>query len=116
METPNKMIGGIAGSMTGGGGNSGTSNPGRIDIARMLGQDTTGLAVQPQQITNVPPAASSLINPFSPQAQQNAQGMYGGMEQRQQSVGAPCLFKDQTGDGKITQADVIKARTKGYKK
>ena len=69
-----------------------------------------------QQMTNVPPAASSLINPFSPEAQQNAQGMYGGMRQRQQSVGAPCLFKDQTGDGKITQADVIKARTKGYKK
>ena len=116
METPNKMIGGIAGAMTGGGGNSGTSNPGRIDIARMLGQDTTGLAVQPQQITNVPPAASSLINPFSPEAQQNAQGMYGGIGQRQQSVGAPFMFADQTGDGKITQADVIKARTKGYKK
>ena len=25
-------------------------------------------------------------------------------------------FEDQTGDGKITQADVIKARTEGYKK
>jgi len=152
MKSPIKFLGGIAGAMTGGGGNSGTSNPGRIDIARALGQDyksenfnhnrqlpgaidhttgmvnpqpnssgmggqdTTGLAVQPQQTTNVPPAASSLINPFSPEAQQNAQGMYGGMGQRQQSVGAPFMFADQNGDREITQADVIKARTKGYKK
>ena len=28
---------------------------------------------------------------------------------------APVFFTDQTGDGKITQADVIKARTEGYK-
>ena len=109
MKSPNKMIGGIAGSMAGALG--GVTNLGA------QAQQTGALAASPpQQMTNVPPAASSLINPFSPQAQQNAQGMYGGMEQRQQSVGAPCLFKDQTGDGKITQADVIKARTKGYKK
>ena len=28
---------------------------------------------------------------------------------------APVFMKDQTGDGKITQADVIKARIEGYK-
>jgi hypothetical protein len=49
--------------------------------------------------------------------------MFGDVEQRQRSlqnqagiVQAPLYFKDQTGDGKITQADVIKARTEGYKK
>ena len=71
-------------------------------------------AVQP--MTNIPPAGSSLVNPFPPQAQANAQGIYGGVDQRQNSVGAPLMFNDQTGDGKITQADVIKARTEGYKK
>ena len=39
MKSPIKFLGGIAGAMTGGGGNSGTSNPGRMDIARALGQD-----------------------------------------------------------------------------
>ena len=105
MKSPNKMIGGIAGSMAGGGGNSGGANPGRIDIARMLGQDTTGLAVQPQQMTNVPPDASSLINPFSPQAQQNAQGIYGGVAQRQNSVGATPMFQtNQLGNTQDEQA------------
>jgi hypothetical protein len=109
MKSPNKMIGGIAGSMAGALG--GATNLGA------QAQQTGALAASPpQQMTNVPPAASSLINPFSPEAQQNAQGMYGGMGQRQQSVGAPFMFADQNGDGEITQADVIKARTKGYKK
>ena len=71
-------------------------------------------AVQP--MTNIPPAGSSLVNPFPPQAQANAQGIYGGVDQRQNSIGAPLLFNDQTGDGKITQADIIKARKEGYKK
>ena len=71
-------------------------------------------AVQP--MTNIPPAGSSLVNPFPPQAQANAQGIYGGVDQRQKSVGAPLMFNDQTGDGKITQADIIKARKEGYKK
>ncbi|NND23672.1 MAG: hypothetical protein HKN86_03160 [Acidimicrobiia bacterium] len=54
---------------------------------------------------------------FNPQVQASAEYIYGTPEQRQMSVpGAPMFFKDQTGDGKITQADVIKARTEGYKK
>ena len=71
-------------------------------------------AVQP--MTNIPPAGSSLVNPFPPQVQANAQGIHGGIDQRQNSVGAPLMFNDQTGDGKITQADIIKARKEGYKK
>ena len=42
--------------------------------------------------------------------------MYGTPLERQMSMPkSPLGFKDQTGDGKITQADVIKARTEGYK-
>jgi hypothetical protein len=48
-------------------------------------------AVQP--MTNVPPAGSSLINPFSSQAQANAQGIYGGVDQRQNAVRASALFQ-----------------------
>ena len=69
-----------------------------------------------QPMTNIPPAGSSLVNPFSPQAQANAQGVFGNQQMKQNAVGAPAMFKDQTGDGKITQADVIKARVEGYKK
>ncbi len=49
--------------------------------------------------------------------------IFGNVEHRQRSlqnqagiVQAPLYFKDQTGDGKITRADVIKARIEGYKK
>lgn len=69
-----------------------------------------------QPMTNLPPKGSSLVNPFPPQAQAVAQGVYGNQQMMQNAVGAPAMFKDQTGDGKITQADVIKARTEGYKK
>jgi len=69
-----------------------------------------------QPMTNVPPAGSSLVNPFSPQAQAKAQSIFGTTPMMQKAVGAPAMFKDQTGDGKITQADVIKARVEGYKK
>jgi len=96
METPNKMIGGIAGAMAGALGGA------------------TNLGVQPQQGaasvgTQQPPSV------FNNNSMLTGQGIYGSMDQRQQSVGAPFQFTDQTGDGKVTQADVIKARTKGYK-
>ena len=78
----------------------------------------TGLPVQ--KMTNMPPAPANTLGQaqpvFNQQTQQNAQGIFGGVDQRQNSVGAPLMFEDQTGDGKITQADVIKARTEGYKK
>jgi len=73
-----------------------------------------------QQMTNVPTAPSNTLGQaqpvFNPQAQQNAQGIFGTQKTMQNSVGAPLMFEDQTGDGKITQADVITARTEGYKK
>lgn len=47
-----------------------------------------------QPMTNVPPAGSSLVNPFSPQAQANAQGVFGNQQMKQNSVGAPAMYKD----------------------
>lgn len=69
-----------------------------------------------QPMTNITPASSSLVNPFNPKAQAVASGIFGNQQMMQNAVGAPAMFKDQTGDGKITQADVIKARIEGYKK
>ena len=63
----------------------------------------TGLPVQ--QMTNVPPAPSNTLGQaqpvFNQQTQQNAQGFFGGVDQRQNSVGASALFKlDPMHDGK----------------
>ena len=50
-----------------------------------------------QQMTNVPPAQANTLGSaqpvFNPQAQQAAQGIYGGVEQRQNAVGATPMFK-----------------------
>jgi len=72
------------------------------------------MTVQPPMPANQMGAAKPMFN----QTTQNvAQQVYGGLDQRQMSMGqqAPVFMKDQTGDGKITQADVIKARIEGYK-
>ena len=58
-----------------------------------------------QPMTNVPPATSNTLGQaqpvFNQQAQQNAQGIYGGVDQRQNSVGATPMFKlDPMHDGK----------------
>ena len=47
-----------------------------------------------QPMTNIPPAGSSLVNPFSPQAQANAQGVFGNQQMKQNAVGAPAMYKD----------------------
>ena len=50
-----------------------------------------------QQMTNVPPAQANTLGTaqpvFKPQAQQAAQSIYGGVEQRQNAVGATPMFK-----------------------
>ncbi len=89
---------------------------------------------QPAQATGAP-TTSSVANPFEGKtfqitpsnemggaapmfklgASNAAAKMYGTPLERQMSMPkSPLGFKDQTGDGKITQADVIKARTEGY--
>ena len=85
METPNKMIGGIAGAMA--------QQTGALDGA-------TNLGVQPQQgAASVGPQQPPPV--FNQQTLQKAQGIYGGVDQRQNSVGATPVFKlDPMHDGK----------------
>ena len=76
--------------------------------------------ITPVQMSYDPPTPANMkgnAKPlFKPQVQASAEAIYGTPEQRQMTMPQPPLFfKDQTGDGKITQADVIKARTEGYK-
>lgn len=77
------------------------------------------LVVNPQpldQTTLMPPAPSSLVSTFNSKAQEKGKAIYGDTMQRQQSLANPPVFmKDQTGDGKITYGDVVKARIEGYK-
>ena len=87
----------------------------------------TGQQMPDQQTTYATPmpgnqmgTARPLFNGSSVNA---ANQIFGDVEQRQMSlqnqsgvIQAPLYFKDQTGDGKVTQADVIKARTEGYQK
>jgi len=47
-----------------------------------------------QPMTNVTPAGSSLVNPFPPQAQANAQGIFGDQKMMQNAAGAPFMYKD----------------------
>ena len=57
---------------------------------------------------------------FPPNQVANAQYIFGTPDQRYASMPqreiTPFSMKDQNGDGKITQGDVIKARIEGYKK
>ena len=84
-------------------GNAPTKQVGLVD-------PLTGAATQ--QMTNVPPQqANTLGNAqpvFNQGVQQNAQGIYGGVDQRQNSVGAPLLFtdKDKDDDGFSSTADL----------
>ena len=56
---------------------------------------------------------------FNPSQASNAQYVFGTPEERAKSMPqreiTPLYFKDQNGDKKITQGDVIKARIEGYK-
>ena len=45
-----------------------------------------------KMVGNVPPAPSSLISPFNPQAQAAAAGLFGNQQDLQNSVNAPNIF------------------------
>ena len=47
-----------------------------------------------QPMTNIPPAPSSAVNPFSPQAQATAQDVFGTTPMMQKAVNAPFMYKD----------------------
>jgi hypothetical protein len=99
------------------GGPSGGSNP-------FGGQKFEITPVQMTYDTPTPGNEMGSANPlFNDSVTSAGNVMFGDVGQRQRSlqnkagdIQAPMYFKDQTGDGKITRADVIKARTEGYKK
>ena len=76
-------------------GASGLAN-GNVDFS---GLQQTQNMMPAQQMTNVPPMPSNQMGAgkelFSQQAMQNAQGIYGGLDQRQNAVNAPMMFKDE---------------------
>ena len=56
-----------------------------------------------QPMTNIPPAPSSAINPFSPNTQATAQGVFGNQQMKQNAVNAPFMYKKSSPlDQKIT--------------
>ena len=73
------------------------------------------IVAQPvQQMTNVPPQQANTLGTaqpvFKPQAQQAAQGIYGGIDQRQNAVNATPIFqKNQFGNTKEEQAKLNSA-------
>lgn len=99
------------------GGPAGSSNP-------FGGQKFEITPVQMTYDTPTPGNEMGNANPlFNDSVTSAGNAMFGDVGQRQRSlqnkagdIQAPMYFKDQTGDGKITRADVIKARTEGYKK
>ena len=62
------------------------------------------------------PQMPATQEPIIPQSEQLGSLMASPFTMRQRTNMGPLMFKDQTGDGKITRADVIKARIEGYKK
>jgi hypothetical protein len=62
------------------------------------------------------PQMPATQEPIIPQSEQLGSLMASPFTMRQRANMGPLMFKDQTGDGKITRADVIKARIEGYKK
>ena len=76
--------------------------------------------IKPEQKTDSASYGNKSI--FSPRQNSYGDYIFGNQEERQRSmtvrgnVEGPLAMKDQNGDGKITQGDVIKARVEGYKK
>ena len=93
-------------------------------VSAEAAQPVAGVAPQETQadinISNQPQAVmNSVIPTVQPQAaasEELGSLMASPFTMRQRKNMGPLMFKDQTGDGKITRADVIKARVEGYKK
>lgn len=64
-------------------------------------QQAPAMKPQQQEMTTVPPAAFSLVSPFSPKAMEVGNSVMGTVEQRQQSLGNNTpLFKKNCGSYK----------------
>jgi hypothetical protein len=93
----------------------------------ILGGKGQKFEITPVQMTYDTPSPANMkgnAKPLFNSSASNASNMmFGDVGQRQRSmqnksgdIQSSLFFKDQTGDNKVTQADVIKARTEGYKK
>jgi hypothetical protein len=86
-----------------------------MNAQQVVAQPAQQIVQQPvQQMTNVPPAPSNTLGQaqpvFNQQTQQNAQGIFGGVDQRQNSVGASALFQtNQLGNTQDEQAKLNSA-------
>ena len=86
-----------------------------MNAQQIVAQPAQQIVAQPvQQMTNVPPAPSNTLGQaqpvFNQQTQQNAQGIFGGVDQRQNSVGASALFQtNQLGNTQDEQAKLNSA-------
>ena len=87
--------------------------PADASVAAM--PEDTSAAAMPADIP-LTPQMPTIQEPIIPQSEQLGSLMASPFTMRQRANMGPLMFKDQTGDGKITRADVIKARIEGYKK
>ena len=96
-DTPNKMIGGIAGAMAQQGG----------AINQAAAQAIPPQPLPVQSMTNVPPVLNNTIGTakpvFNQPTEQAAQGIYGTIEQRQSMVNAAPMFMAIPKDKKINK-------------
>lgn len=100
-------------ALEGSGVSAGAAQPAAMAASQETQADVN-ISNQPQAVMN------SVIPTAQPQAaaasEQLGNLMASPFMVRQRKNMGPLMFKDQTGDGKITRADVIKARVEGYKK
>jgi len=112
-------------TLEGGGATAGAAQPAEVapvesQAQARAAQANVGNQITPEQAgVNMSGAMIGAVQPQVPataQADELGTLMASPFTMRQRSNMGPLTFKDQTGDGKITRADVIKARTEGYKK
>lgn len=107
-------------ALEGGGATAGAAQPAEVAPVETQAQAAASQAMAADQTGNAVSGIGGIGIPVPPPATAQADElgalMASPFTMRQRSNMGPLTFKDQTGDGKITRADVIKARIEGYKK
>lgn len=107
-------------ALEGGGATAGAAQPAEVAPVETQAQAAASQAMAADQTGNAVFGVGGIGIPVPPPATAQADElgalMASPFTMRQRSNMGPLTFKDQTGDGKITRADVIKARIEGYKK
>lgn len=106
-------------ALEGGGATAGAAQPAEVTPVETQAQAAASQAMAADQTGNAVSGIGGIGIPVPPPATAQADElgalMASPFTMRQRSNMGPLTFKDQTGDGKITRADVIKARIEGYK-